>query len=62
MKCINIKRTIKKIEKELAREGRIFIRPSGTEPLIRILLEGQEKEKLERISQELKEVIEQENI
>ena len=60
--CDDIKRTIKEIEKELAGEGRIFIRPSGTEPLIRILLEGQQKEKLERISQELKAVIEQENI
>ncbi|HBY56543.1 MAG TPA: phosphoglucosamine mutase [Candidatus Atribacteria bacterium] len=60
--CININRTIKKIEKELAGEGRIFIRPSGTEPLIRILLEGQDKEKLEKISQELKEVFEKEDI
>lgn len=60
--CININRIIKKIEKELAGEGRIFVRPSGTEPLIRILLEGQDKEKLEKISQELKDVVEKEDV
>jgi len=61
-KNIRIEEIIKKIEKELDGKGRIYVRPSGTEPLIRILLEAEDKDKLEKISQDLREVIEKENI
>ncbi|HAJ33831.1 MAG TPA: phosphoglucosamine mutase [Candidatus Atribacteria bacterium] len=61
-KNICIKKFIKEIEKELDGKGRIFVRASGTEPLIRILLEGEDKNKLEKISQDLREVIEKEDI
>ena len=62
LKNIRIKKTIKEIEEELDGEGRIFVRASGTEPLIRILLEEEDKNKLEKISQDLREVIEKEDI
>jgi len=61
-KNICIKKFIKEIEKELDGKGRIFVRASGTEPLIRILLEGEDKNKLEKISQDFREVIEKEDI
>jgi phosphoglucosamine mutase len=61
-KNVCIKKIIKEIEEELDGKGRIFIRASGTEPLIRILLEGEDKNKLEKISQDLREVIEKEDI
>ncbi len=61
-KNVCIKKFIKEIEEELDGKGRIFVRASGTEPLIRILLEGEDKNKLEKISQDLREVIEKENI
>lgn len=61
-KCINIKQAIERAENELANKGRIFVRPSGTEPLIRILLEGENRETIEAISQDLREVIEKEDI
>ena len=61
-KNVCIKKFIKEIEEELDGKGRIFVRASGTEPLIRILLEGEDKNKLEKISQDLKEVIEKEDI
>ncbi|MDD5016046.1 MAG: phosphoglucosamine mutase, partial [Atribacterota bacterium] len=57
-----IKKYIKEIEEELDGKGRIFVRASGTEPLIRILLEGEDVDKLEKISQGLREVIEKEDI
>lgn len=61
-KNIRIEKIIKKIEKELDGKGRIFVRASGTEPLIRILLEAEDMDKLEKISHDLREVIEKEDI
>jgi len=61
-KNVCIKKFIKKIENELDGKGRIFVRASGTEPLIRILLEGEDKNKLEKISKNLREVIKKEDI
>ena len=62
IKNVFIKKIIKEIEKELDGKGRIFVRASGTEPLIRVLLEGEDKNKLEKISRELSEVIGKEDI
>ncbi|MEA2022484.1 MAG: phosphoglucosamine mutase, partial [Candidatus Caldatribacteriota bacterium] len=59
---VNISKIIKGSEEDLDGNGRIFIRASGTEPLIRVLLEGEDKNKLEKISQNLRKVIEKENI
>jgi len=61
-KNVYIKKIIKEIEEELDGEGRIFVRASGTEPLIRILLEEEDKNKLEKITKNLREVIEKEDI
>lgn len=47
-------------EKELGDEGRILVRPSGTEPLIRVMAEGQDKERLEAICGHIADVIKKE--
>ncbi len=44
-------------EKNLAPHGRVFIRPSGTEPLIRILVESRNKEVIPEIVEDLKACI-----
>ena len=44
-------------ENELAAGGRLLIRPSGTEPLIRVMAEGDDRAKVERIVDELVGVI-----
>jgi len=45
------------MEKELGNKGRILVRPSGTEPVIRVMVEGENEEKIENIADELCEVI-----
>lgn len=53
----DIKTAITQAEKELGNDGRVLVRASGTEPLVRIMLEGKEKEKIERLSELLAQVI-----
>ncbi len=48
---------IKKIEKSLGDSGRVLIRYSGTEPLLRIMIEGEDETKLHRFAQDLVELV-----
>ncbi len=52
-----IKRAVEEAKKELGTEGRIVVRPSGTEPLIRVMVEGDDKKKIEKIAKEVASVI-----
>ena len=54
---IEIKQEIEKIEKELSNNGRVIIRPSGTEPLIRVMLEGSNKKDIEEKATNLANLI-----
>jgi phosphoglucosamine mutase len=40
----SIQKTVKAIEKKLGDTGRVLLRASGTEPLIRVMVEGQQAE------------------
>lgn len=44
---------IANFEKELEGQGRIFVRFSGTEPLVRILVEGREQKKISGIAEQI---------
>ena len=53
-----IKSAIQKVEQELGKHGRILVRPSGTEPKIRVMIEAPlPEEKLETYARSLAELI-----
>lgn len=49
---------IKKIEEKFSGCGRVLIRPSGTEPLVRVMLEGENQQELDEIAHSLAALIE----
>ncbi|OLP44105.1 phosphoglucosamine mutase [Rhizobium oryziradicis] len=52
-----VRQAIADAESELAKNGRLVIRPSGTEPLIRVMAEGDDRSQIERIVNDLIGVI-----
>lgn len=50
---IEIKTAVEDIEARLAGKGRVLLRPSGTEPVIRVMVEGDNPEKVGEYAQEL---------
>ena len=54
---IHVRQAIADAESELSRSGRLVIRPSGTEPLIRVMAEGDDRGQIERIVGGLIDVI-----
>ena len=53
LKDKEIQEYIAEIEDEMKGSGRVLIRPSGTEPLVRVMIEGADIEKISRLAQEL---------
>lgn len=54
-----IVKRIEEVEKIMAGQGRVLIRPSGTEPLVRVMLEGKNQEELDSYASELVQLIEE---
>lgn len=50
---------IKKIEDKLEGCGRVLIRPSGTEPLVRVMLEGENQQEIDALAHNLAKLIEE---
>jgi len=50
---------IKIIENEFSGKGRVYVRPSGTEPLVRVMIEGEDQEKIEKSALSLVKIIEE---
>jgi len=55
-----ITNAIAEADKQLAGEGRILVRPSGTEPLVRVMIEGREQSAIDKMATELVTLIEKE--
>ena len=50
-----IAEAIAEVEAKFAGEGRVLIRPSGTEPLVRVMIEGKDQQLIESEAQKLAE-------
>lgn len=50
-------RAVQDVEAELNGQGRVILRPSGTEPLIRVTLEGADSKLVERLANQLADTV-----
>lgn len=54
-----IKNKIQEIENHFSGKGRVLIRPSGTEPMVRVMIEGENQSELDMYANELAKLIEE---
>ena len=57
-KNAEIKKAIEDLEKEFAGNGRVLIRPSGTEPIVRVMIEGKDINVIEAKAKKIANMIE----
>jgi phosphoglucosamine mutase len=57
---VGLEALLKKVEKKLSDRGRVFLRFSGTEPLVRILVEGPDKAEIDQAAEELAGLLQKE--
>ncbi len=53
-----IQAAVASVEDRLAGTGRVLLRPSGTEPVVRVMVEGEDKAKVKELCQELAATVE----
>ena len=52
-----VKESIEKAKAALGDSGRIIVRPSGTEPLLRVMVEGEDEEQINALANEVADVL-----
>jgi phosphoglucosamine mutase len=54
-----VREAVARAEEALANRGRVLVRPSGTEPLIRVMMEGDDQSEIDRLAHELAQIIQE---
>lgn len=52
-----LQQAVRHAEQQLAKRGRVLLRPSGTEPLVRVMVEGEDAAEVRQVTEELAEVV-----
>ena len=52
-----VKAAIDKASETLGKDGRVIVRPSGTEPLLRVMVEGKDEELIQKLAEDVAQVI-----
>ncbi len=52
-----VREAIARVERELGVDGRILVRRSGTEPLIRVMIEGDDRARIDRLANDVAETV-----
>lgn len=55
-----VSQAVAKVESKLGSKGRVLLRPSGTEPVVRVMVEGEDSNEVLLLAQELADVVEKE--
>lgn len=53
----NVQFAVSDVESKLGKSGRVLLRPSGTEPVVRVMVEGEDLDVVERLARELSELV-----
>ncbi|EIC20638.1 phosphoglucosamine mutase [Thiorhodovibrio frisius] len=48
-----VQRAVRAVEERLGEQGRVLLRPSGTEPVVRVMVEGRDSDQVEQMAAEL---------
>jgi phosphoglucosamine mutase len=52
-----VQAAVRMVEEELGQHGRVLLRPSGTEPVVRVMVEGMHPEQVQRLAEQLADAV-----
>jgi len=55
----HVRNAVRDVEAQLAGRGRVLLRASGTEPVIRVMVEGDDAPQVEKLAKQLAEIVAQ---
>lgn len=55
-----IQAAVRDVEQQMGKRGRVLLRSSGTEPLVRVMVEGEDAAEVEQVASQLAQVVEKE--